>query len=126
MSITLAAGDDVVCTYTNTAQTGAIEITKTEARCRRSGDHAHSGVAFTITGGSLPEAGKSVVTDSSGKACVDGLSLDDYTVAGTDPTGYASDDDSKDVSVTELASCEDEDGQGGGLVPKYAVDRPPG
>jgi hypothetical protein len=112
VSITLAAGDDVVCTYTNTAQTGAIEITKTRKHAADgAGDHAHSGVTFTVTGGSLPEAGETVVTDGDGKACLDGLSLDDYTVAETVPTGYASDDDSKDVSVTELASCDDEDGQ---------------
>ncbi len=60
VSITLAAGDDVECTYTNTAQTGAIEITKTRKHAADgTGDHAHAGVTFTITGGDLP-AGRSV------------------------------------------------------------------
>jgi hypothetical protein len=112
VSITLAAGDDVECTYTNTAQTGAIEITKTRKHAADgAGDHAHAGVTFTITGGDLPAAGQSVTTGDDGKACLDGLSLGNYTVDETVPSGYSSDDASKDVSVTELASCDDEDGQ---------------
>ncbi|HEX5722604.1 MAG TPA: hypothetical protein VFZ06_07665, partial [Acidimicrobiia bacterium] len=51
VAITLAAGDDVECTFTNTRQTGAIEITKTRKHAADgAGDHAHEGVTFTITG----------------------------------------------------------------------------
>ncbi|HJU50999.1 MAG TPA: SpaA isopeptide-forming pilin-related protein [Acidimicrobiia bacterium] len=112
VAITLAAGDDVECTFTNTRQTGAIEITKTRKHAADgAGNHAHEGVTFTITGGDLPTAGQTVVTDANGEACVDGLSLDTYTVTETVPAGYVSDDASEEVTVSVVADCDDTSGQ---------------
>lgn len=112
VAITLAAGDDVECTFTNTRQTGAIEITKTRKHAADgAGDHAHEGVTFTITGGDLPTGGQTVETDENGEACLDGLSLATYTVTETVPTGYAADDASEQVTVSVVADCDDASGQ---------------
>jgi hypothetical protein len=111
VSITVGADEDVECTFTNTRQTGAIEITKTRKHAAATSgdpnDQPHAGVTFTVTGGGLPAAGETVVTDASGKACLDGLDLDDYTVTESVPAGYVADDASQDVSVTEVADCDE-------------------
>lgn len=113
VEITVEADETVECTFTNTAQTGAIEITKTRKHAATgSGDYAHAGVEFTITGGDLAQ-GVSVTTGTDGKACLDGLALDDYTVTESVPAGYVSDDAAKEVSVTAVADCDDESGQAG-------------
>ena len=112
VAITLAAGDDVECTFNNTRQTGAIQITKDRKHAASgSGDYPHAGVTFTITGGDLPTAGQTVVTDGNGEACLDGLSLATYTVTETVPAGYAADDASEQVTVSVVADCEDASGQ---------------
>jgi hypothetical protein len=103
-------GDVLDCTYTNRAQTGAIRITKTRKHAAGgSHDQAHAGVTFTVTGGSLPPAGTTVVTDSAGVACVDGLvfsgAVGQYTVTETVPAGYSNPTPSKQVEVTSEAGC---------------------
>jgi uncharacterized surface anchored protein len=100
-----------VLSYVNPRATGAIKITKTRKHAADgSGDHAHAGVTFTITGGSLDDPGMDVLTDSNGEACLDGLVLSefvgDYTVTETLPDGYVADGPlSKDVSVTTATTC---------------------
>jgi Prealbumin-like fold domain len=112
-SIGLSAGETVTCTFVDEREQGAILITKTRKHAAGgSGDQAHPGVTFTITGGNLPVGGTTVVTDSSGEACVDGLLLSsfagDYTVTETVPAGYVADGDTaKTVSVTTESTCGD-------------------
>jgi hypothetical protein len=112
-SIGLSAGEDVTCTFHDARERGAIEITKTRKHAADGpGDHGHPGVTFTITGGDLPAGGTTVVTDSNGVACVDGLLLSsfagDYTVTETVPAGYVADGDlAKTVTVTTESSCGD-------------------
>lgn len=111
-SIGLSAGETVTCTFTNSRETGAIEITKTRKHAADGpGDHPHAGVTFTVTGGELPAGGVAVVTDGDGIACLDGLVLSsfvgDYTVTETVPAGYSADDGPATVSVTTEASCGD-------------------
>ena len=117
-SIGLSADETVTCTFHDARETGAIVITKTRKHAADgSGDHGHPGVTFTVTGGTLPAAGVTAVTDSSGVACVDGLLLSsfagDYTVTETVPVGYAADGaTAKTVTVTSEATCA-----GGGGAP---------
>ena len=113
LAIGLAAGETVTCTAHNTREKGAIDIAKLRKHAASGpGDHPHAGVTFTVTGGELPAAGVTAVTDSNGHACVTGLVLSsfvgDYTVTETLPAGYHG-EDPKTVSVTaEVGACADD------------------
>jgi hypothetical protein len=111
-SIGLSAGETVTCTFHDAREKGAILITKTRKHAADgTGDHPHAGVDFTVTGGSLPAAGTTVTTDSTGHACVDGLVLSgfvgDYTVTETVPAGYSASPTSDTVTVTTESTCGD-------------------
>jgi hypothetical protein len=110
-TIGLSAGETVTCTFHDAREKGAILITKTRKHAAAGGDVAHPGVTFTVTGGELPAAGVTVVTDSQGLACVPGLVLSsfvgDYTVTETVPAGYVADGPTaKTVTVASEATCE--------------------
>jgi Prealbumin-like fold domain len=113
-SIGLTGGETVTCTFHDARQSGAILIVKTRKHAEDGpGDHAHPGVTFTVTGGELPAAGVTAVTDESGEACVDGLVLSSlagaYTVTETVPAGYVADGETaKVVSVTTESTCGDD------------------
>ena len=113
-SIGLSAGETVTCTFNDARETGAILISKTRKHAADgAGDHPHPGVTFKVTGGELPDAGVTAVTDSNGEACVDGLVVSslaggDYTVKETVPAGYVSADDEQTVTVDTEATCEDD------------------
>jgi hypothetical protein len=111
-SIGLDAGETVTCTFHDAREKGAILITKTRKHAADgSVDHPHAGVTFTITGGELPPAGVTAVTDADGLACVDGLVLSslvgDYTVTESVPAGYSASPTSDVVSVTTESTCGD-------------------
>jgi hypothetical protein len=107
-SIGLSGGETVTCTFHDARETGAIEITKTRKHAADgSGDQPHAGVTFTVTGGELPAAGVTAVTDANGVACVDGLQFGNYTVTEIVPAGYVSDDATEDVSVDTESDCGD-------------------
>ena len=114
-SIGLSGGETVTCTFHDAREKGAIRITKTRKHAADGpGPHPHAGVTFTVTGGELPAAGVTAVTNAQGVACVDGLVLSSfvgpYTVTETVPNGYVADGlTSKSVSVTTEASCPDGD-----------------
>jgi hypothetical protein len=113
-SIDLAAGETVTCTFHDEREKGAVLIVKTRKHAASgSGDFAHPGVTFTVTGGELPAAGVTVVTNDAGEACVENLVVSslvgDYTVTETVPAGYEADGDTaKTVSVTDESTCGDE------------------
>jgi hypothetical protein len=99
-SFNLAALDTIDCTFVNTLQLGAIEVTKTRKHAADGpGDHPHAGVDFTVDG-------VTKATDAAGKACFDGLQFGDYTVHEVTPAGYAGEAD-KTVTVNNTASCSD-------------------
>jgi hypothetical protein len=110
-SIGLSGGETVTCTFHDARETGAIQITKMRKHeaAPGTGNVAHPGVKFTITGGELAAAGVEVTTDANGVACLAGLVLSsfagDYTVTETVPANYVSDDASKDITVTTEATC---------------------
>jgi Prealbumin-like fold domain len=111
-SIGLSAGETVTCTFHDAREQGAILITKTRKHAADGpGDHPHEGVTFTVSGGELPQAGVTAVTDASGQACVDGLVLSsfvgDYTVTETVPDGYSASPTSDTVTVTTESTCGD-------------------
>ncbi len=112
-TFTLAVGDSLELEYTNVRQLGAVQVTKTRKFAGATeGDpnsQPHAGVLFTITGGSLPDAGIEATTDADGIACFDELPLDvEYTVTETVPDGYASADAVQEVTPTATATCTDE------------------
>ncbi len=111
-SIGLSGGETVTCTFHDTREKGAIEVTKLRKHAASgAGDHPQSGVTFTVTGGELPAAGLSVVTDANGIACFNGLVLSsfvgNYTVTETLPAGYSADDGPATVEVTSESTCGD-------------------
>jgi hypothetical protein len=92
-SIGLSAGETVTCTFHDAREVGAILIHKDRKHAADGpGDHPQAGVTFTVTGGELPAAGVTGVTDANGNACVPGLLVSDlagtYTVTESVPTGY--------------------------------------
>jgi Prealbumin-like fold domain len=111
-NVVVVGGQTLSLTFVDPRQRGAIEITKTRKHAADGpGDHPHSGVTFTITGGELPAGGTTVVTNGSGQACLDGLVLSsfvgDYTVTETVPDGYVASPTSDVVSVVAESSCGD-------------------
>jgi Prealbumin-like fold domain len=99
-TITVVPNGVVTCTYTNTLQTGAIQVTKTRKHAADGpGDHPHPGVDFTVNGVTKK-------TDAQGVACFDGLLFGSYTVHETTPTGYHGEGD-KTVTVDNTAACSD-------------------
>ncbi len=95
VSVAIAAGDDITCTYVNDQQLGAIQVTKESTK---NGNPPLAGATFSVTGpGGFSQT---LTTDSTGTACVEGLTFGDYTVTETGaPTGYNLDDPS-DHTVT--------------------------
>lgn len=104
VSFSLAGGDVVECTYTNTLQQGALKITKTSSKAAAT---PLQGATFSITG---PGGySNSVTTGQDGTVCVDRLNFGTYSVTETAaPPGYAIDDTtSHDVSVSKVSTCGD-------------------
>ncbi len=98
-NISLSPGEVVTCTFTNTLQTGAIQVTKTRKHAADgTGDHPQAGVSFTV-------GGVTKQTDSNGVACFDGLLFGTYTVHETVPAGYHVDANDKQVTVDNTATC---------------------
>jgi prealbumin domain-containing protein len=110
-AIGLAAGETVTCTFHDARERGAILVTKTRKHAAAGpGDHPQQGVTFTVTGGELPAAGVTRVTDANGQACFDDLVLSsfvgNYTVTETVPAGYhAAGATAKAAAVTAEATC---------------------
>jgi Prealbumin-like fold domain len=106
-AITVTSGQTTqVGPLVNPRDRGAIQITKTRKHAADGpGDHAHAGVDFVISGGSL-NAPATVTTDVDGKACLDGLLPGNYNVHENTPAGYNGEAD-KTVTVDNKASCSD-------------------
>jgi hypothetical protein len=105
-AITLAAGSDVTCTFTNERERGAIEITKTRKHAAApGGEGAHAGVTFTVSGNGITPV--VVQTNAQGIACVPNLlyGAGAYTVTETVPDNYVSDDAVKEVAVSAEGTC---------------------
>src|SRR5918995_894312 len=87
-AIGLSGGDTVTCTFHDAREKGAVLIVKTHKHAASgSGDFAHPGVTFTVTGGGLPANRVTAVTDANGEAGFGGLLVSspvgDYTDTGT-------------------------------------------
>jgi Prealbumin-like fold domain len=86
-TITLAADDNVTCTYVNQQQLGALAVLKTSSKAAAT---PLAGATFSVTGPNNFSA--TLTTDSNGKACVGNLPFGDYSVTETAaPNGYAID-----------------------------------
>src|SRR5439155_6129372 len=105
VTITLASGDNEVCTYVNNQQHGAIKVTKTSTK----GSAALPGVTFRFKKGATTLG--DVVTDSNGVACMDSLAFGtDYSVQEISaPTGYKINDATAHTGlvVNANAACSD-------------------
>jgi hypothetical protein len=100
-AIVLSANEHVTCTFVNTLQTGAIQVTKTRKHAADGpGDHPHAGVSFTVNNVTKQ-------TDANGVACFDGLVFGSYTVHETVPAGYSVDANDKLVTVDNGSKCAD-------------------
>jgi hypothetical protein len=101
-AIVLSANEHVTCTFVNTLQQGAIEVTKTRKHAADGpGQHPQAGVSFTVNG-------VTKATDSNGKACFDSLDFGSYDVTETVPAGYVADGaTTKSVTVDNAAKCTD-------------------
>jgi hypothetical protein len=88
VTIQLAASDNVVCTYVNNEQLGAIKVTKTSTK-----GTALAGAKFSVTG---PNSFSTTLTSGAdGTACVDNLPFGNYSVTETAaPPGYKINDTS--------------------------------
>ena len=107
VSFNLVGQDSIDCTFTNTLQTGAIQITKTSSK----DDSGLEGATFSIEDeNDVAIDGSPFTTGSDGTVCVDGLLFGDYTVTETAaPDNYAIDDDTgQPVSVDNSATCADD------------------
>lgn len=103
-TFTLAVGDSLQLEFTDPAQLGAIEITKTSSKGLQPG---LEGASFDIT---APDSSvTSVQSGADGTVCVDGLKFGTYSVQETAaPTGYAIDDTAAhDVVVDTNSTCGD-------------------
>jgi len=105
VTVTLANGEDVTCTFTNTLQLGAIKITKTSTK----GSSGLDGATFSITKGGTAIPGSPFTTANGGIICVDTLNFGDYVVTETAaPTGYLIDDPAgRTITVDNNALCSD-------------------
>jgi len=98
-NITVSANTTVTCTFTNTLQLGAIQVTKLSKHAAAgAGDHPQSGVSFTVNGVTKQ-------TDANGIACFDGLQFGTYTVHETVPSGYHVVLNDQSVTVDNTAVC---------------------
>lgn len=109
-SIGLSAGETVTCTFHDAREVGAIRIEKDRKHAASGpGDHPHAGVTFTVTGGELPAAGVTAVTDANGVACVSGLVVSslvgNYTVTETVPTGYVVTTSNPQTAAVSESTC---------------------
>jgi hypothetical protein len=88
-SFTAAMKDFIAPTATGLNNCGALKIVKTKKHAATgSGDYAHAGVSFSVTGPSHP-GGTTAVTGANGVACLSDLEPGAYTVSETVPAGYA-------------------------------------
>ncbi|MGH2709836.1 MAG: MSCRAMM family protein [Actinomycetota bacterium] len=86
-------------TFVNVKIVGAIKVVKRAKHAAATGgSKPHANVTFTIKQGSTTVG--TVTTNSSGEACLAGLSLGQYTITETVPTGYRG-EAPKTVNVTE-------------------------
>jgi len=107
VQITLGNLGEVYCTFTNTLQQGAIQISKSNGK-----GLALQGAQFSIRQGAAdgtPISGSPFTTNAGGTICVDGLAFGNYYVKETSaPTGYQIDDtSSRLVTVDSNATCAD-------------------
>jgi Prealbumin-like fold domain len=108
-SVTLAAGDDVTCTFVNVIERGAVLIHKTAKHAAAPGGQKnHEGVTFTVANANNG-TNTAVVTDAAGLACVANVPVSvldgDYTITETLPAGYHSDDLDQTYTVVADTTC---------------------
>ena len=92
-----ASPDNVVtCTFTNTRQPGAIEITK-----------VRTGTTTGVSGATFTIGNNTYTTDGTGKVCIPNLPLGSYTVTETvAPVGYGlASPASQTINVTSPGTC---------------------
>jgi Prealbumin-like fold domain len=99
-TVTIVAGSNVICTYINQQQLGAIKVTKSSTK-----GTALAGATFSVTG---PGGFSTTLTSGAdGTACVDHLLFGAYHVTETGaPAGYKiNDTTTHDVTVGTNTTC---------------------
>jgi hypothetical protein len=106
VTFSIAAGETLDCTYTNTKQTGALMILK---QSTKSGNPLVSvaGAVFSYDGSSVTDNGTDGDEDSTiGEVCVSGLATGDYTVNETSPPDGYGGASQTDVTATVVAGTD--------------------
>jgi hypothetical protein len=108
VTFSIAGGETLDCTYTNTKQTGALTILKNSSK---GGAVANAGAVFSYGSSSVTDNGTGDEDAATGSVCVSGLVAGNYTVNETSPpSGYgdapASEDDQV-VAVVAGTNCTD-------------------
>jgi hypothetical protein len=86
VTFSIAGGETLECTFTNTKQTGALTILKNSTK---GGAVANAGAVFSYDSSSVTDNGTGDEDSATGSVCVSGLATGDYTVNETSPpTGY--------------------------------------
>jgi uncharacterized surface anchored protein len=100
-SISVAADEDVTCTFTNKLNLGAIKVTKTSTK----GNAPLAGAVFDVSKGGSTVA--TLTTGNDGTDCVANLAFGDYSVKETSaPTGYKiNDTTTSTVTVNAVGTC---------------------
>ena len=93
-------------TFTNVAQKGAIQVTKTAKHADTSGNTSPN-LAATFTVKKNGTSVGTITTDgTTGKGCLGDLPLGSYTVEETNgPNGYAKDTDTETAAVNSKGTC---------------------
>jgi len=88
VTFSIAAGETLECTFTNTKQTGALKILKESTK---TGNPlvSSAGAVFSYDSSSVTDNGTGDEDSTIGSVCVSGLATGDYTVNETSPpSGY--------------------------------------
>lgn len=104
-AVTLIAGSNVTCTFTNVIERGAVVVHKDRKHAADGpGLHPHAGVTFNV------ETAGDFVTDANGNICVPNLPVSvldgTYTVTESLPAGYHNPTLTKEATVVE-GGCAD-------------------
>ena len=117
VTFSIAAGETLDCTFTNTKQLGALKIVK---QSTKAGNPLVSqpGAVFSYDSTSVTDGGTGDEDATTGEVCVSGLATGTYSVSETSPPpGYgASTSGSQSVTVVAGTNCTDNEPTGTGIA----------
>jgi hypothetical protein len=117
VTFSIAGGETLECTFTNTKQTGALRILK---KSTKTGNPlvSNAGAVFSYDSSSVTDNGTGDEDSDVGEVCVSGLATGNYTVNETSPPSGYGDASQSDLTATVVAgtNCTDNQPSGAGEV----------